>query len=123
MRIAIIEDDPDIGAVVRQWLESAGHFCHLFGTGKGAQREIARESFDLFLIDWQLPDTSGDAVLRYIRETIKYWVPVIFVTSRDSPSGISGSSSCGGLGSTVRWRCTSSAGSSTSNGRRRVSIS
>jgi DNA-binding response OmpR family regulator len=88
MRIAIIEDDPDIGAVIRQWLESAGHFCHLFVNGRSAQREIVRESFDLFLVDWQLPDISGDAVLKFIRETIKHWVPVVFVTSRDSEEDI-----------------------------------
>lgn len=88
MRIALIEDDLDIGEVMKQWIESGGHTCHHFTNGRTVQREITRESFDLFLIDWQLPDTTGDAVLRYLRETVKHWVPVIFVTSRDSEDDI-----------------------------------
>jgi two-component system, OmpR family, response regulator RegX3 len=88
LRIALIEDDRDIGEIVKQWLESGGHTCHHFTNGKTAQREIARESFDLYLIDWQLPDITGDAVLRHLRETVKHWVPVIFVTSRDSEEDI-----------------------------------
>jgi two-component system, OmpR family, response regulator RegX3 len=88
VRIAIIEDDLDIGSILRDWLIDAKHTVHLFPTGKSAQREIARESFDLFIMDWQLPDISGDEVLRYIRDTVDHWVPVIFVTSRDSEEDI-----------------------------------
>jgi two-component system, OmpR family, response regulator RegX3 len=84
MRIALIEDDIDIGVVVKRWMELGGHTCHHFTNGQSVEREIPRESFDLFLIDWQLPDTTGDAVLRYLRETMKQCVPVIFVTSHDS---------------------------------------
>lgn len=88
LRIAIIEDDPDISAAVQQWLEASGHTCHVFPTARQAQREISRESFDLFVIDWQLPDFSGDQLLKYIRETLDHWVPAMFVTSRDSEEDI-----------------------------------
>jgi two-component system, OmpR family, response regulator RegX3 len=88
VRIALIEDDRDVGEIMKAWLESGTHSCHLFTNGKSATREISRESFDLYVIDWQLPDTTGDVVLKFLRETVKHWVPVIFVTSRDSEEDI-----------------------------------
>jgi two-component system, OmpR family, response regulator RegX3 len=88
VRIAIIEDDLDIGSILRDWLVDAHHSVHLFPTGKAAQREISRESFDLFVMDWQLPDITGDEVLKFIRATVDHWVPVIFVTSRDTEDDI-----------------------------------
>jgi DNA-binding response OmpR family regulator len=33
MRIAYLEDDPDQAALIRRWIETAGHACHHFGRG------------------------------------------------------------------------------------------
>jgi two-component system, OmpR family, response regulator RegX3 len=83
MRIALLEDDVDVGAAMQQWLEAAGHGVHHFVSGKTIVREAGRESFDLFLLDWHVPDLSGADVLKWLRETQKSVVPVLFATSRD----------------------------------------
>jgi DNA-binding response OmpR family regulator len=82
MRIAYLEDDSDQAALVRTWLEAGGHTCHAFDRGHALLRALAHESFDLYLLDWELPDTDGIAVLKEIRARAPR-APVIFTTARD----------------------------------------
>ena len=51
-------------------------------------KEAGRESFDLFVLDWQVPDVSGEEVLRWVRKHVSDTVPVMFVTNRDSEQDI-----------------------------------
>lgn len=88
MRIAILEDDPDQLALLKRWLVDAGHDVHGFPTGKEAMRYAGRESFDLYVLDWQVPDVSGADVLKWIRGNVSRSVPVLFVTVRDSEEDI-----------------------------------
>lgn len=88
MRIAILEDDVDIGTALKQWLESAGHHVHHFVSGQAIVRESGRESFDLFLLDWHVPDLSGREVLSWLRNTQEITTPVLFATARDSEEDI-----------------------------------
>jgi two-component system, OmpR family, response regulator RegX3 len=88
MRIAVLEDDVVVGTAMQHWLEAAGHTVHNFISGKAIVREAARESFDLFMLDWHVPDLSGEEVLRWLREKQLSTVPVLFATSRDSEADI-----------------------------------
>jgi len=81
MRIAYLEDDADQAALIRRWLEGAGHSCHHFDRGHALRRSLARESFDLYILDWHLPDLDGLEVLKEIR-TRSPRSPVIFATAR-----------------------------------------
>lgn len=81
MRIAYLEDDSDQAALIGRWLQAAGHQCHHFDRGHALRRALAHESFDLYLLDWHLPDTDGLEVLKAIRALAE--VPVIFTTLRD----------------------------------------
>jgi two-component system, OmpR family, response regulator RegX3 len=88
MRIAMLEDDVDVGSALKQWLEGAGHTVHHFTSGKAIVRESGRESFDLYLLDWHVPDLSGTEVLQWLREKQQITTPVLFATSRDSEADI-----------------------------------
>lgn len=87
MRIAYLEDDADQAALIRRWLEGAGHVCHHFQRGHDLQRSLARESFDLYLLDWHLPDSDGLEVLKEVHARSP-GAPVIFVTARDRDDDI-----------------------------------
>ena len=88
MRIAILEDEPAQAALIRACLDAAGHDCHVFGNGRTLTAVAVRESFDLFVLDWQVPEMSGEEVLRWVRAHVPVQVPVMFVTNRDSEADI-----------------------------------
>jgi len=88
MRIALLEDDRDQILLLRGWLEGAGHSLHAYERGGDFLREVARESFDVFLLDWMIPDKSGTEVLAWVRANLKERVPVLFVTARDAEEDI-----------------------------------
>ncbi|MBI5908664.1 MAG: response regulator transcription factor [Betaproteobacteria bacterium] len=88
MRIALLEDEQDQADLVSAWLNAAGHSCRVYMLGKDLVREAQRETFDLFLLDWEVPGMSGAQVLVWIRANIAEPVPVLFVTARQREEDI-----------------------------------
>lgn len=88
MRIAILEDDITQSEMLRWVLESAGHKCLVFNTFKAFQAAMYRESYDLILLDWVLPDGNGPDVVVWIRKTLNNKVPVLFITAKTDEENI-----------------------------------
>ena len=88
MRIAILEDDPDQLVLLKRWISDDGHDVHGWLSGREAMKQAGRESFGLFMLDWQVPDVSGAEVLKWLRANVSKTVPVLFVTVRDSEQDI-----------------------------------
>ena len=80
MRILHLDDDRLQLDLVRQWTEPAGHVVHGCTSGTEALKAIERETFDMSVLDWMVPDLSGEEVLRWIRARHPA-MPVIFATS------------------------------------------
>ncbi|QCP54483.1 response regulator transcription factor [Trinickia violacea] len=89
MRIAVLEDDPTQVDLVTQTLTAAGHTCYAFKEGKTLQKRLRRETFDLLVLDWIVPDMSGEAVLKWVRANqTEHRLPIVFLTCRDDEAGI-----------------------------------
>ena len=88
MRIALLEDDTDQAELVSLWLQGAGHEVRSFGTSREFQKSVARDSFDLLILDWVLPDLNGDEVLKWVRQTVDWPIPVLFMTQRDAEEDV-----------------------------------
>lgn len=88
MRTAILEDDANQAQVLVRWLTEAGHDCHPFDSGKALVRNLGRETYDLLLLDWNIPDMNGTEVLAWVRTSLRSTVPVIFVTAQHSENAI-----------------------------------
>jgi len=88
MRIAILEDDITQCELLRWVLEAADHKCHAFSTFKSFQTAMYRESYDLILLDWMLPDGDGPTVVRWIRTAINNHAPVLFITAKTDEENI-----------------------------------
>ena len=88
MRIALLEDDENQSDLYKTWLEDAGHVCAPFVTGKAFIKHMGRESYDLILLDWGIPDITGTEVLVWIRSHVQTPVPIMFVTARDEEQDI-----------------------------------
>ena len=67
MRILIVDDEPKLGRVLGEMLESAGHEVVLAGGGLAALERLAAEPFDVVLTDLRMPEIDGMAVLRAAR--------------------------------------------------------
>ncbi len=88
MRVAILEDDPDQADLVSLWLEDAGYRVFSFADSASFLRAVRRESFDLYLLDWILPDLSGLVVLGKLRKELDDSTPVIIATVKDEEQSI-----------------------------------
>jgi DNA-binding response OmpR family regulator len=95
MRLALLEDEPDQILMLATWLKEAGNDVYTFERSRELLKVAGRESFDLFLIDWNLPDMSGTEVLRWLRDERGDATPVIFVTARDAEEDIVAALSAG----------------------------
>ncbi|KAA3654875.1 MAG: DNA-binding response regulator [Proteobacteria bacterium] len=84
----MLEDDTLQSETLADWLRQAGHDVHAFSQSRDFIRVAGRESFDLCLIDWMLPEMSGTEVLHWLREDRANDTPVIFITARDAEEDI-----------------------------------
>ncbi|KQR50479.1 response regulator transcription factor [Acidovorax sp. Leaf160] len=82
MRIVALDDDALQLELFRRAIEGMGHACRTHLTGASLMKDMRRETFDLLIVDWQLPDTSGPDVVRWVRENVGTHLPILFVTSR-----------------------------------------
>ena len=87
MRVAVLEDDADHAVLVTQALHQGGHTYAVYSTGARFIQAMVRETFDVLLLDWMMPDMTGLEVLDWLRQ-LENPTPVIFVTSRDAEEDI-----------------------------------
>jgi DNA-binding response OmpR family regulator len=84
-KIALIEDDSDLYALLKYNLEKEGFTLVGSQTGKGAIELCRRERPDLILLDIMLPDSDGLDICKGIRNHPELsHIPVIFLTARAS---------------------------------------
>ena len=88
MRIALLEDDKDQAELTMLWLDNAGHACAHFDNGTAFLKNLKNDSYDLLILDWELPDTNGLAVLKEVRRIRDWQTPVLFATQRGQEQNI-----------------------------------
>ena len=88
MRIVILEDDSDQSALLVLWLEEQGHHCDTYVDGLSFLRAYSKDRYDLVILDWMVPKTSGLDVLKHLRAQLDKVVPVIFITQRDAEEDV-----------------------------------
>ena len=89
MRIAYLEDDMAQAELVTHWLKEAGHNCIHLASGREFMSLLRRDTFDILVLDWEVPDMNGYAVLEEVRASGNR-TPVLFATQRDDESSIVG---------------------------------
>jgi DNA-binding response OmpR family regulator len=84
-KIALVEDDADLFALLKYNLEKEGFGFVGAQTGKGVIDLFRRERPDLILLDIMLPDSDGLDICKGIRNHPELaHLPVIFLTARAS---------------------------------------
>lgn len=81
-KIFLLEDDPALARGIGMALEASGRAVTLAGTLGESRPVLARERFDLLILDINLPDGSGLDLLRQLRGAGDR-TPVILLTAND----------------------------------------
>jgi two-component system phosphate regulon response regulator PhoB len=82
--ILIADDDVDIRLVIRMRLEQSPYRILEAGSGQDALRLIQASMPDVVLLDWQMPDISGQELLTILRADRTFDdVKVIVITGED----------------------------------------
>lgn len=94
MRIAIVEDDPIAvklaSSVLVKGFNKRGFTVDItaFETGTHFISIASRDTFDLVILDWHLPDRTGIEILDWMKEYLKTLPTVVMVTQRDHDKDI-----------------------------------
>ncbi len=83
--ILIVDDHPEITAMVAEALTDEGYQVRIAHDGRAAMTEIERRRPDLLLLDVAMPLMTGDQVLAQLRGQGQRDLPVILMTADRSP--------------------------------------
>ncbi|HWB37660.1 MAG TPA: response regulator transcription factor [Rugosimonospora sp.] len=82
-RLLVVDDEPNIGALLAATLRLVGFEVRVAETGTQALAAAEEYAPDLMVLDVMLPDLDGFEVARRLRASGRP-VPVLFLTARDS---------------------------------------
>jgi DNA-binding response OmpR family regulator len=80
-RVLIIDDEPVICDLISEDLSELGYLCEIAFDGNCALQKMAKEEFDITLLDIRLPEISGIELLKEIKS--RYSSAVIMITAID----------------------------------------
>jgi two-component system phosphate regulon response regulator PhoB len=81
-KILVVEDDPAMAKELVTALEAKDFLVDLTGSGKDADAYMGAALYDLIILDWQLPDTTGIQICRKLRTDKRNNVPILMLTAR-----------------------------------------
>jgi CheY-like chemotaxis protein len=88
-RILVAEDDPDLGPVLQEVLEEDGYEVLRVMDGAEAARLAEQHTFDLILLDVEMPTLDGLATCRALRADPRLeTVPIIMLTARSGEEDV-----------------------------------
>ncbi len=67
-RLLVIEDDPDLAAVVTEVASAQGYHVECACNMRDALRAIDEDEPELVLLDWFIPDGDGEELARVMRD-------------------------------------------------------
>ena len=82
--VLVVDDEEDIGELLRDFLEAAGYAVLTAHDGPAALATLGSNAVDCVLLDVMMPGQSGFEVLRRIREQGD--LPVLFLSARQEDS-------------------------------------
>ena len=83
MRVLVVEDEPRMASVIRRSLAKEGLVADVTARGEESLLMAAAVDYDAIVLDVMLPDISGFAACRMLRER-GVWAPVLMLTARDA---------------------------------------
>ena len=83
MRLLVVEDDPQLGAMLARGLRERAYAVDLVADGDAAVHHAAQHEYDAVVLDYMLPRRDGVAVARALRAK-GLQIPILMLTARDA---------------------------------------
>ena len=82
-RVLVVEDNPDIAALIRHYLERSGHVVDQFDSGREVVARVRAAPPNLVILDVMLPGMDGLLVCQALRgDPATAAIPIIMLTAR-----------------------------------------
>lgn len=80
MKILLLEDEVMLNESICEFLESLGHLVYSYFDGLEALKSIKQNSFDLLILDINVPNLDGLSFLEHIH-SLKIHTPAIYISA------------------------------------------
>ncbi|MBA34286.1 MAG: DNA-binding response regulator [Oleispira sp.] len=88
LTIAYLEDDLEQAKMVIAWFEEFGYAYEHFTHAQSLLNRLKDKSFDIAVLDWELPEMSGLEAIKHIRNTYHQNLPILFCSMRDTEEDV-----------------------------------
>ena len=88
MKIAVLEQDRPQADLICQVLSAAGHNCQSFDSARDLLAQLRKDSADMLVMDWNVPDMDGAEVLRRAKEKLASQAPTMFLVGNNAEDDI-----------------------------------
>ena len=87
-RILVVEDDPNLGKILNEFLSAKGYNITLAVDGEeGKLKFLNDDNWDIILLDVMMPKKDGFSLAKDIRKVDKK-IPIIFLTAKSQKENI-----------------------------------
>ena len=88
MEVYYTEDDKHIAQGVKAYLEAKDFHVTVLETVSATKQALLKKQPSIILIDWNLPDGSGDLLCGWIRRRFGDSLPILFLTVKGETEDI-----------------------------------
>lgn len=81
IRLLVVEDDPNLGSLLSEYLRAKGHSVELRTDGQQGWDAYSQGQFDLLILDVMMPVKDGFTLAKEIRQQDKS-TPIMFLTAK-----------------------------------------
>jgi signal transduction histidine kinase/DNA-binding response OmpR family regulator len=81
LKVLVVEDIALNQLLMKTFLDDFGFECDIAPNGKVAIEQLAVKSYDIILMDLQMPEMNGFEATEYIRNQMNFKIPIIALTA------------------------------------------
>ena len=86
-KLLIVEDDPNLGRILEDYLKLKGYQITLAVDGEDGLSKFSKDNFDFIILDIMMPKKDGFSLAQDIRKVDKL-IPIIFLTAKSQKENI-----------------------------------
>lgn len=86
-KLLVVEDDPNLGDILKEYLEMKGYEPTLCRDGEEGWSKFKKDKFDLCLLDIMMPKKDGFTLAKEIKK-VQENLPILFLTAKNQKDDI-----------------------------------